>query len=146
MIKNIFLLILLFLAAGCTYLPGEQQISLSDFRNELNSSKSIAIVMDTRNAPSQGAVMQCGVNIAGRLGAIGLYDRLSNQTFVYEGEQCNYGTANSSISECESLISNSTVFRIQYNPAKNSTSFYKSKAVMEGDSNFLADCSISKIL
>lgn len=145
MVKNIFLLILLLLAAGCVYQPTEQQISLSDFKNDLNSSKSIAIVMDARNSPSPGVVMQCGVDIAGRLGEIGLYDRLNNQTFVYEGEQCSYGNVSSSISECESLISNSTVFRIQYSE-KNSTSFYKSEALIEGDSGFLADCSISKII
>jgi len=140
------LIILLFLAAGCTYLPGEQTISLSDFKKELNSSKSIAIVMDTRNAPSRGVVMQCGINTAGRLGEIGVYDRLKNQTFVYEGGQCVSGATNSSISECESLISNSMAFYIRYNSSKNSTSFYKSKAVMEGDNNFLADCPISKII
>jgi hypothetical protein len=146
MIKNILLLTLLFLAAGCVYPPGQQQISLSDFRSELNSSKSIAVVMDTRNSPSPGVVMQCGVDVAGRLGEIGLYEHLNNQTFVYEGEQCSYGNASSSISECESLLSNSTVFRIQYNSAKNSTFFYKSEAVIEGDNSFLADCLISKVI
>jgi hypothetical protein len=146
MIKNILLLILLLVAAGCVYQPTEQQISLSDFKNELNNSNSIAIVMDTRNSPSPGVVMQCGADIAGRLGETGFYDRLNNQTFVYEGDQCSYGNATASISECESLISNSTVFRIQYYSAKNSTSFYKSEAVTEGDNDFLSDCSISRII
>jgi hypothetical protein len=144
--KCIFLIILLFLSAGCTYLQGEQTISLSDFKKELNSSKSIAIVMDTRNALLQGVVMQCGVNTAGRLGVLGMYDRLGNQTFVYEDGQCTSAAVNSSIEECESLVSNSIVFYIRYNPAKNSTSFYKSKAVVEGDGDFLSDCPISKII
>jgi hypothetical protein len=141
-----FLLILVLLAAGCTYLQGEQTISLSDFKEELNSSKSIAIVMDTRNAPSKGVVMQCGINTAGRLGAIGMYNRLRNQTFVYEGVQCTSETVNLSIDDCESIVSSSIVFYVRYNPAKNSTSFYKSKAVIEGDNDFLTDCPISKII
>jgi hypothetical protein len=141
-----FVMLLLFISAGCMQISGEQPISLSDFKNELNSSKSIAIVIDMRNASSTGVVMQCGVDIAGRLGAIGMYERLGNKTFVYEGEQCISQSSNSSITECESLISNSTVFYIRYNPSKNSTVFYNSKAVTEGDESFLADCPLSKII
>jgi hypothetical protein len=146
--KYIPLILLLLAAAAFIYLysMGEQTVSLSDFKKQLNNSKSIAIVMDTRNSPSKGAVMQCGINTAGRLGAIGLYESLRNQTFVYEGEQCTYATANSSIKECESFISDSTVFYIRYNPSKNSTLFYKSKALIEGDEDFLLDCPISKMI
>lgn len=141
-----FVLILLFLAAGCAYLQGEQTISLSDFKQELNKSANISIVMDTRNSTSAGIVMQCGTNLAGRLGIIGKYEALGNRTFVYEGNQCISATANYSIQYCESLMSNSLVFYLSYNPTKNSTSFYKSKAVIDGDNDFLADCTISKII
>jgi hypothetical protein len=138
--------ILLFSAAGCLYLSGEQTISLSDFKQELNSTSIISIVMDTRNSTSSGAVMQCGVDIAGSLGAIGKYNALGNRTFVYEGDQCVYSAVNSSIKECESLVSNSTVFYIRYNPSKNSTLFYRSKAVIEGDNGFLTDCVLSRLI
>lgn len=139
------LLVLLFSAAGCALL-GEQPISLSDFKKQLNDSKSISIVEDTRNSPSLAAVINCGTALNMNLAKAGRYELLKNRTFVYYGDQCAYGAVNSSIQECESLISNSTVFYIRYNPSKNSTLFYTSKAVTEGDENFLADCSISRVV
>lgn len=141
-----FALILLFLAAGCASKQGEQTISLNDFKTELNSSGNISIVMDMRNSTSSGVVMQCGTDIAGRLGIIGKYQALGNHTFVYEDNQCISISGNHSVEYCESLVSDSLAFYIQYNPTKNSTDFYKTKAVISGDNDFLADCSISRII
>jgi hypothetical protein len=139
------LLVLLFLVAGCVLL-GEHPISLSDFKKQLNNSQSISIVEDTRNSPSLASVINCGTALNMNLARAGKYELLKNRTFVYYGDQCAYGAVNSSIQECESLISNSTVFYIRYNQSKNSTVFYTSKAVIEGDENFLADCSISRLI
>lgn len=142
------LLLLLFVAEGCVYPSGEQPISLSNFKEQLNESGNISIVADTRSSPASGFVINCGLALVTRTSSMGKTSRF----FAYEGEKCFYSSSgssdviNSSIKECESLISNSIVFYIRYNPAKNSTLFYTSKAVIEGDENFLADCQISKII
>lgn len=124
----------------------EQRVSLADFRKELNTTKKISIVMDTRYSDVRVPVMQCGTSIAWALGVTGRYDALKNRTFVYEGETCFYGNTNASISQCESMIAGSTLFYIRYNPSRNSTSFYKSKAVVEGDADFLKDCAIARMI
>jgi hypothetical protein len=139
------LLLIFLVLLGCI-ITGEQTISLSEFKNELNKSGSISVVMDTRSSPSAGVVMQCGVDIAQTLGMIGKYEAVKNKTFVYEDDRCVYWNKTSSINECESLISGSTVFYVQYNSTKNSTFFYKSKAVIEGDVSFLTDCAIARII
>jgi len=131
------------------YQRGEQTISLSEFKSELNSSKKISIVMDARNSPSTSPVLQCGVYLTGVLEMIGK----SPRKFAYEGELCFYSESgasnpvlNASVKECESMLANSTVFYLHYNQKKNSTSFYKSRAVIEGDSDFLFDCTISRLI
>jgi len=140
------LLVLIAAAAIYFYYSSEQPVSLSEFKSQLNSSNKISIVMDTRYSTLNGPVMQCGTDIAMRLGMAGKYDALKNRTFVYEAEQCFYGNSTVSIKECESMLTNSLVLYIRYNTAKNSTSLYKSKAVIEGDENFLLDCAISRLI
>ncbi len=148
--KYILLVLLLLVVAAGVYLhfQGEQPISLNDFKKQLNESENISVVTDTRSSPASGIVINCGLAVVTRVSGMGKSPRF----FAYEGELCFYSEPgssaiiNSSIKDCESLISNSTVFYIRYNSAKNSTTFYKSRAVMEGDDDFLADCPISKII
>jgi len=149
--KNI-LLILLFIAVLLiiyVYYPkSEPTISFSDFKDELNKSEDISIVTDTRLSPATGFVINCGLDLVTRIHGMGKNARY----FSYESEDCLYSSIsnttlkNSSINECESLMSSSVVFYIKYNPTKNSTIFYKSKVVTEGDNDFLADCQISRLI
>jgi hypothetical protein len=146
--KKCATVLILLLVAGCLNISGEQSISLSDFKNELNQSANVSIVADTRSAPETGVIINCGLALVTATSSMGKTPRF----FAYESGRCFYSESgssevlNSSISDCESLMSNSTVFYVQYNSLKNSTTFYNSKAVVEGDSNFIADCQISKII
>ncbi|MEM3555861.1 MAG: hypothetical protein QXF56_04045 [Candidatus Micrarchaeia archaeon] len=141
------LVVLIVVLAALYLLYGvEQRVSLSEFKNELAATNKISIIMDTRHSPITIPVMQCGTDVAMMLGLTGKYDALRNRTFVYEGETCFYGNTTKTIKECESIISGSTVFYIRYNQNKNSTAFYKSKAVVEGDSDFLNDCAIARMI
>jgi len=149
--KKYLLLLLFLLVAVALYLyyGREQMLSLSDFKRELNSSNAIAVVMDTRGSPSTSPVLQCGVYITGALEMIGR----SPKKFAYDGELCSYSESgassavlNASVKECESMLAGSTVFYIRYNGVKNSTSLYKSRAVVEGDRDFLLDCAISRLI
>ncbi|MCX6776035.1 MAG: hypothetical protein NT130_04280 [Candidatus Micrarchaeota archaeon] len=150
---NNVLLILLFIAVLLiiyTYYPkSEPTISFSEFKNELNNSKNVSIVMDARNSPSTSVVFNCGIQLTQALENNGI----SPKKFAYDKERCSYSSSgatspvlNASVDECESKLSNSTVFYLRYNAAKNSTSFYKSKAVIEGDENFLSECSIERLI
>lgn len=150
--KNI-LLILLFIAVLLIiyiyYPKSEPTISFSEFKNELNNSKNVSIVMDARNSPSTSVVFNCGIRLTQALENNGI----SPKKFAYDKERCSYSSSgatspilNASVDECESKLSNSTVFYIGYNAAKNSTSFYTSKAVIEGDENFLNECSIERLI
>ena len=150
---NNVLLILLFIAVLLiiyTYYPkSEPTISFSEFKNELNNSKNVSIVMDARNSPSTSVVFNCGIRLTQALENNGI----SPKKNVYDKERCSYSSSgatspvlNASVDECESKLSNSTVFYLRYNAAKNSTSFYKSKAVIEGDENFLSECSIERLI
>ena len=143
--------LLVIVAAAVLYsLYGtEQKVSLSDFKKELSGTKKIAIVMDTRYSESTGPVFQCGISIARSVGGLGKLP----DNFAYEGETCVHSssgsmntTLNSSIQECESMLRGSVVFYIKYNSAKNATSFYKSKAVIEGDGSFLTDCPLASMI
>jgi hypothetical protein len=139
-----FLLILVLLVAGCTYLQGEQTISLSDFKAELNQTKNVSVVVDTRTTPY---AFNCGIALVQSLEMKGITTRY----FFYDKNGCSYGgrvsgNGNASIEACQSMLNDPIIFYIQYNAAKNSTAFYKPKAVMEGDNDFLADCPISKII
>jgi hypothetical protein len=142
------LLVLIAAAAIYFYYSSEQPVSLSEFKSQLNSSNKISIVEDTRSAPSMASVINCGTALVLSLETNG---RNTNY-FTYGDDQCFYGsltlnrTMNASIKECESMLTNSLVFYIRYNAAKNSTSLYKSKAVIEGDENFLLDCAISRLI
>jgi len=152
---NSILLILLLIAALVAiylyYFGSEPTISLAEFKNGLNNSKLISIVEDTRST-SIGVVSPCGSAIATSLTMTG--KNINDlRYFAYEGDRCFYsagGTTinitNMSISECESKLINSTVFYVRYNAAKNSTSFYKSKAVVEGDESFLNECAIARLI
>jgi len=147
------LLILLFIAVLSIiyiyYPKSEPTISFSEFKNELNSSKNVSIVMDARNSPSTSIIFNCGIRLTQALENNGI----SPKKFAYDKERCSYSSSgatspilNASVDECESKLSDSTVFYIGYNAAKNSTSFYKSKAVIEGDENFLTECSIERLI
>jgi hypothetical protein len=140
------LFIVVILAALYLLYGVEQTVSLSEFKNELAATNKISIVMDTRYSDVKIPVMQCGADVAMAVGMIGKYEAHGNRSFVYDGEMCFYKNTTKSIKECESLIAGSTVFYIRYNPNRNQTSFYKSKAVVEGDSDFLSDCAIARMI
>ena len=127
----------------------EQTVSLSDFKKELSNAEKISIVMDTRYSELTGPVMQCGISLARSVGGLGKLP----DNFAYEGNNCFYSkvgsmnaTQNTSIKECESMLTGSVVFYIKYNSARNATSFYKSKAVIEGDGDFLNNCQLASII
>jgi hypothetical protein len=133
------------------YTCQHEYTSFSDFKKQLNNSKNISIVMDARST-SAGVVSNCASAIATSLTRTG--KSINNlRYFAYEGERCFYsagGTTinmtNSSISECESKLTNSVVFYIYYNQTKNSTYFCMSKAIIEGDIDFLNECELARRL
>ena len=156
----VLLVIAVLLVVFLYYPKNEPTISLNDFKAELNSSKNISIVEDTRNSPSPGALMDCGAAIAGSLGYI------NPNTIIFENDTCTYSlgygdtrnisitdlrnrhkdTQNSSLYDCESKFSSTLIFYIEYNAEKNSTSYYHSRAVIEGDNSFLEDCAIARLI
>ncbi|MCX6776587.1 MAG: hypothetical protein NTY73_01280 [Candidatus Micrarchaeota archaeon] len=144
------LLSLLFIAVlsiiYICYPKSEPTISFSEFKNELNNSKNVSIVVDMRLAPSSGPSMDCGVGLVQHIEMKGIVTRY----FFYDSNGCSYGgsagSGNTSIETCQSMLNDPIVFYIQYDPERNSTSFYKSKAVIEGDSSFLEDCAISRLI
>jgi len=143
------LLIALLLVVFLYYPKSEPTISLGEFKAELNSSKSVSIVMDARNSPSTSFVLNCGIQLTQALENSGI----SPRKFAYDAERCSYSESgatspilNASVDECESKLTNSVVLYIRYNEAKNSTSFYNSKAAIEGDGNFLNECAIARLV
>jgi len=141
------LFIVVILAALYLLYGVEQTVSLSEFKNELTTARKISVVVDMRSTPVAGTMINCGVALVENLETQGI----STNYFFYDEQGCSYGSLktsskNASIKECESKLVNSIVLYIRYNPNRNQTSFYKSKAVVEGDSDFLSDCAIARMI
>ncbi len=108
------------------------------FLQNLQESDSVYILMDTRDAPSQGikeGILQCGVDLAGSQGLAS-----KNITaLALEGENCS--GMNASINECLSILESAPSFHVL---SGQKTEYFENKLVVSIDETYLTgDCSVS---
>jgi hypothetical protein len=145
------LVVILVAAAAYVYTQqGEKELSLSEFRSLLNSTQNITVVQDLRSVPEGDStarqnLQNCGVQTVFIFSYLG-----KNVTsYAYEGSTCVGGSnsGNHTPAECDSEIGAEGRYAIVISyGTEDKTKFYASHAAYAGDSAFLADCAISKIV
>jgi hypothetical protein len=128
---------------------GAKEVSLAQFKAEVNESSKAAVFQDLREVPAGDArqkIQDCGVQLSYVLSLSG--KNVTN--YALDGESCYGGLSNSSRTpeDCfqEAAHDGRLAFVISFNATQNKTRLTQSGAYYYGDSAFLSDCAITGLV
>ncbi|VVC04658.1 Uncharacterised protein [Candidatus Burarchaeum australiense] len=124
----------------------DQPTSFGLFYSGLAASNVSAISYDTSNLTQSQvfALQSCAKQISSKLKA----DNIAVKNYIMSGNSCRVGSESKSVEDCNNELSEMPVFTLKFG-TKNSVSFrtfYEYTATVEGDTNYMGQCDMAKVL